>query len=189
MLWFNMLIHVIIFLWCVITYSAYPAAFCILVLIISSWPAIKTHLSKVDLFIKSSDIYVRIIMISVLVTSQSFPGLASFIADQTYIARTSYMLALNMFINIGVVLRWIFTISACPCPFPLPHVRVNKGLIDYKTHLNIKLHFRSLMIKDIVISHGISGWAKFWTNTTCIPSSRAMARFNMFIKFELFFVV
>ena len=42
------------------------------------------------------------------------------------------------------------------------------------------------MIANIMISHGISCRTKFWTNSTCIPSSWAVTRFNVFIQIWTF---
>ena len=125
-------------------------------------------------------------MVSVLVTSQSFSGGTNFTADKTNVARSSNMLPLNVFINIWIVLWCVFTISTSPHPIFFPHFRINHTFMVYKMIKSLKLHFRGLVIANIVISHGISCWTKLSTNTTSIPSSRTMARFNVLIQVRTF---
>jgi len=71
-------------------------------------------------------------MVSILVTPQSFSGGASLTADKTDIARARYMLPLNMFIYIRIVLGCIVTISTGPCSIFFPHFGVHKIYMVYK---------------------------------------------------------
>ena len=78
-------------------------------------------------------------MVSILVTSQSFSGGTNFFTHGTNVARPSYVLPLNVFINIGVVLGGKLAFSAGPHTFLFPHFGIYKFLMVYQINEIIRI--------------------------------------------------